>query len=141
MKITKRNLIKYALVGLVMCIVTFSLRKVAFSNDFPADETKIQIIMHYLSDCTIIPGIFLMLLYGLVWVAKDGIFDGIGYAGRFVGAMFIPNLKMYKGRDGYYQYKKQKAEKRDKELNKDPLIVGIGYLALGIIFYILYYAL
>ena len=138
MKITKKNIIKYILVGLVMSIVTYSLRKVALSTDYPAEESKTQMVMHYLSDSTIIPGIFLILLYGLAWVAKDGIFDGIGYASRFVGAMFIPNLKMYKGRDGFYEYKKQKAEKREKELNKDPLIVGIGYLVLGIIFYILY---
>ena len=141
MKITKKNIIKYILVGLVLCIITYSLTKISFSADVPVDETKIQKIMHYLSDCTLIPGIFLMLFYALAWVANQGIFDGIGYASRFVGAMFIPNLKMYKGRDGFYQYKQSKVEKRKESLNHDALIVGIGYFILGIIFYILYYVL
>ena len=138
MKITKKNIIKYILVGLGLCIITYSLTKVSFSTDYPLEETKIQRIMHYLSDCTILPGVFLILFYLLAWVSNAGTFDGIGYGVRFVGAMFIPNLKMYKGRDGYYEYKKSKEEKRGKDLNHDSLIVGLCYFTIGIVFYILY---
>lgn len=138
MKINSRLLIKYIIVGAVMSIVVFTLRKAAFSVDAPANQTKIQTIMQYLSDSTIIPGIILMIFYGLAWSTNEGTFDGIGYAGRFIGAMFIPNLKMYRGKDGFYEYKKQKSEKRTKQLTKESLFVGIGFFILGIVFYILY---
>lgn len=132
MKITSKNIIKYIIIGVILYLLVFLNKK-----PLEADNTKDM--MRYFSDCGIVPGVVLVLLNALAWVGNQGMFDGIGYASRYIGAMFIPNLNIGKGKDGFYKYKISKEEKRSKGVNIDALVVGLGFIIIGMIFYILYY--
>lgn len=131
MKITKQNIIKYVIIGFVIALIVFTIKK-------PYESEGNKELFQGLSDCSLIPGILLIGLYLLAWLSNDGMFDGIGYAGKFAISMIIPNHKVYSAKDGYYKYKQEKAEKRSKSINKDALFVGLGYLIIAIIFYVIY---
>lgn len=134
MKISKKNIIKYFIVGFCFFLLAFFLKK-------PYEEDTVEMVMQYMSDCTLIPGVLLILFNALAWVSSQGAFDGIGYAGRFVISKFVPNPTAYKGKDGFYEYKQSKEEKRKDGINHDAAVVGIFYFAAAMVFYILYYVL
>lgn len=131
MKITKNGIIRNIICGISLFLVMFIIKK-----PYEAETTKQ--LMQDLSDCTVIPGVFMILIYALCWAGNDGAFDGLAYAGKFVANMFIPNPSISKGKDGYYEYKQSKVEKRKKGIGKEPLYVGIAYFLIAMIFYIIY---
>lgn len=131
MKVSRKNLIKYIAVGLVLAVTVFIVQKVY-------QKESLDQIFRYLSDCFLIPGILLTGFYFLAWLGNDGMFDGIGYASKFLTAMFIPSNKVYATKDGFYKYKQEKAEKRTEAINKDALFVGLAFLLIAIIFYVVF---
>ncbi len=130
MQVSKKNIIKYSIVGLVLSITVFIVNEVY--------KEEINEIFRYLSDCFLIPGILLICVYFLAWLSNDGMFDGVGYAGKIVSSMFIPNHKVYVNKDGFYKYKQEKSLKRTEKVNQDSLLVGLVFLSLAIIFYAIF---
>ena len=131
MKITKSGIIRNIIFGICLFLVVFSIKK-------PYEAESLKDLMQDLSDCTVIPGVFMILIYALLWSARDGAFDGIGYGLKFFASMFIPNPNLSKGKDGFYEYKQSKAEKRKEGIGKEQLFVGFGYLIVSIVFYVIY---
>ena len=102
----KKSLIKYlSAIGVAgaMTIVVLYLR------NFGSAVSKVEQMRH-LADAFTIPGVIFMLVAALIWVASDGFFDGIGYAGRFTARMLLPFLKL--DDEKYYDYKMRKKENR-----------------------------
>ena len=131
MKLNKKSLIIFSIIGLVLFFIGFFVKK-------PYSEETAEKVFQYLSDCAIIPGVVLILIYSLTWVASEGVFDGISYAGRFLASMFVPNTRIYDKNGDYRSYKQQKMENRKEKLSKESLIIGLIFFALAIVFYIFY---
>ncbi len=131
MKVNKNSLIGFTIFGFVLYFIGFFVKN-------PLNAESLEKTFQLLSDCAVIPGVVLILFYSLSWVAKEGMFDGLTYAGRFLGSMFVPNSRIYDKDGDYHSYKQKKLEKRSEKLNKDSLIVGLVFFAIAIIFYILY---
>lgn len=131
MKINKIGLIVTSVIALGLFFTAFFVHK-------PYEQETSKEMFRYLSDCAIIPGVVISAIHCLKWVSREGIFDGFTFAGRFIVSHFIPLTKRYKGKDGYYEYKQEKMEKRKNNLEYDFLIVGLVFILLAIIFYIVY---
>ena len=90
-----------------------------------------------LSDSFTIPGVILIMLTILAWIASEGIFDGISYAFRQAGAQLIPFLGLVPY-ENFYDYKEKKKKERKARGYSFLLFVGIAFLIIGVIFVILY---
>lgn len=132
MKLNKKSLIIFSIIGLILFFIGFFVKK-------PYNAENAEKVFQYLSDCAIIPGVVLILIYSLTWVASEGMFDGISYAGRFLASMFVPNSRIYDKTGDYRSYKEQKMESRKEKLDKESLFIGLIFLAIAIIFYIFYF--
>lgn len=127
----KKQLIKYSItcgIGAALVVLYLSLNE--FNN---ADTLQLQFRM--LADAFTIPGVILMLLAGLVWVASDGFFDGLTYSARWL-ARLIPftNIKDEK----YYDYKMRKSKDRPKGYGFI-FFTGLGFFLAAVLFIALFY--
>lgn len=131
MKVNKKSFIIFFIIGIILFFIGFFVKK-------PYNGETTEKVFQYLSDCAIIPGVVLILIYSLTWVSSEGIFDGLTYAGRFLASMFVPNTKIYDKNGDYRSYKEQKMENRKEKLSKESLFVGLIFFIIAIIFYIFY---
>lgn len=102
---------------------------------FLASGWPIDTLMMILCDAFFVPGIFLSLLGALVWIASTGFFDALGYALHVASHILIPILK--NEYDTYYDFKEARAEKR----SATPyflIFVGLGFLAVSLVFLLLW---
>lgn len=117
-------------IGLVMWFISFYTFK-PFAAETYSD------MMRYYSDSFMIPSVILISLYILTFVARKGFFDGLTYSFKFIGQTLIPFLVKPMQKDDYYKYKMSKEESR-KQPRFAGLLVGILFLIVAIVFYILY---
>ena len=116
-----------------MGLFTWSiLSSVGYSSASPADIRYLQ-----LSDAFFVPGIVMLLVGVLVWISTTGFFDSISYIATIGLRALIPLMRRDKSEE-YYDYK---ARKEGKRINgySFVLISGAIYLAIGVIFTILYF--
>lgn len=131
----KELLKKYAVcigVALVITFAVFGIR--GFFTD--RLETNIGI----LADGFTISGILLTLFAGLLFVNGEGAFIGIGFVLRNVVLAFIPMGRRH--HEFYAQYRERKLGELKKRGDHCVLVVGLVFLAIGIIFtmwYMKYY--
>ena len=128
MKQRVTNLIIYGVMGILIAVIYYI-------NNIPTDKTPTD-YFKVLSDSCLIPGVIILCIYILTLVSKEGIFDGLSYSFKYVFNKFIPSRKMQE-KESYYDYKKEKAEKR-KNSYIEGLIVSIIFICLSIIFYLFY---
>ncbi len=98
-------------------------------------QTEALTVMKVLSDSFFLPGVLLVGASLIGWVASKGTFDMFGYTGHNFINMF--KRDSYLKHESYYDYKSKKDERR-KPFNVPRTIVGLGFLALGIIFTVVY---
>lgn len=99
-------------------------------------ETNIGI----LSDGFTVSGMLLTLFAGLLFVNSEGAFIGIGFVLRNIVQAFVPMGRRH--HEFYAQYRERKLGKLKKREDHCVLVVGLGFLAIGIIFtmwYMKYY--
>ena len=105
---------------------------VLWSNDFGKAEGA-WIRLKILADAFTVPGVLLMTAATLIWVASQGFFDGIGYAGRSVLRTVIPFLSMED--EKFYDYKQRRADDRIRGysylfyVGAAFFVVSLGFLA------------
>lgn len=75
---------------------------------------------------------------GLLWTASTGFFDIFGYGIRKGAHALIPGLVHDAGTD-YYEYRTKKQEERKSGGAKTMVIVGLGFLAAGLILTAVWY--
>ncbi len=128
--IWKRYLICFCVaIGLVVSI--FAIKGFFTSNA----KTNIQI----LSDAFFASGALLILFAGLLFVGGEGMFLGIGYAlGRAVKAL-IPFSR--KDHETYAQYRERKTGKQKTKGDGCIFFTGLFFVAVSIIFLIIWYQL
>lgn len=104
----------------------------ASGNLFSAQDLKQA--MHVLSDAFLFPAVALGGIGALSFVAKEGIFDLMGYAFSMLFNRFIhPQNRQ----EAYYDYKMRKEEKRNGWL-LEALVVGFVCFAASVLCLVIY---
>ena len=130
-KLQVKNFIAPVTIALVLFIAT------SFMNGgfFGVEEYRAESLYDGLANCFTVPGLFLMCIAGLTWIASLGTFDIFVYGtGTFLGYVIKPIAN--KLPKTYYDYKAEKDEK-GRKWSLEMLLTGGAFTAVGMIFVIL----
>lgn len=128
----KKKIIRYLItagVGLVIALCVSFVKALYWLED-------ITDIMQALSDCFVVPGLFLILFGLLVVCSNGGTFDMLGFGTKKVISVFKRHPSE-KDRESFYEYRNRKQE--SKRSFGYLIIVGVVFLAIGMIFFVLCY--
>lgn len=128
----KKKLLTYgisALVGVVIFIIIICVKQV-----WAQSETRE--VMRILSDACLVSGVILGGVGLLVVASNGGAFDMLAYAVRVFFLRFKRDMNNRKYKD-FYEYRE--AKKKEKRSTAYLLIVGLAFVALAVLFLILYY--
>lgn len=128
----KKKIIRYLItagVGLVIALCVSFVKSLYWLED-------ITDIMQALSDCFVVPGLFLILFGLLVVCSNGGTFDMLGFGTKKVISVFKRHPSE-KDRESFYEYRNRKQE--SKRSFGYLIIVGVVFLAIGMIFFVLCY--
>ena len=90
-----------------------------------------------LADGFFVPGILLSGFGVLYKISAGGFFDGIGYSLKRAFLSFIPGGRLKK-EENYAAYKERKTKNRKKFKAWSPLIVGVVFILISVVFLFLY---
>ena len=127
----KTKIIKYGvttLIGLLLGYVT--LNNYGF---FEATSLKVRYLC--LSNAFTVPGVIITMCGALVWIAQQGMFDTLSYAGKMIADQFRPTVYKH---CKYVDYVIEKREKRKKGGFGFLVIIGCAFLVPGVVFTVLY---
>ena len=128
----KNLLLKYAVcigVALLIAVAVF------WSKGFFTDSAAVNI--QILSDGFFVSGIVVSSVAGLLFVSGEGMFVSVGYVFRNVVLIFIPGGR--KKHERYADYRARKLEGLKKEGDHCILVTGLSFLALGVLFSVIWY--
>lgn len=133
MKKRRSGIIKYSVSLLVGALIAWG---VLSTHGFFAAETAAE-RYRFLCDAFFVPGVLMMAAGALIFVANDGLFNGIAYAARYVARMFVP----WSGKrdESYGDFVASRSEKGGIKGYSFLFAIGGLYLALSVLFLILYY--
>ena len=129
----KNLLLKYAVCIGVALLITVA---VFWSKGFFTDSAAVNI--QILSDGFFVSGIVVSAVAGLLFVGGEGMFISIGFVLRNVVLTFIPGGR--KKHERYADYRARKLEGLKKEGDHCILVTGLSFLALGVLFSVIWYA-
>ena len=120
-----------AAVGLAIALLIMNAQGlfVLFGNN--ADTYSI------LSDAFFVPGMVMVSVGALIWIAGTGLFDSVSYALTVAAHAIIPFMKNKP--KSYYDYKSE----REGKTTKIPMFIlytGGGFLVIAVVFLIVYAA-
>ena len=132
MKNLKKRILQYgitAAVGLLIALLIMNAQGffVLFGNN--ADNYSI------LSDAFFVPGMVMVSVGALIWIAGTGLFDSVSYALTVAAHAIIPFLRNKP--KSYYDYKSE----REGKTTKIPMFIlytGGGFLVIAVVFLIVY---
>ncbi len=129
-------MIKYAICFGIAALMTFI---VFWINGFFTDDISVNV--QILSDGFCVSGILMILFSLMMYISGEGALIGISYVLRNVVLAFVPMGR--KKHEFYKDYRERKlAEKKLKASDHALLFTGLLFLAVGIIFLIIWqYAL
>ena len=108
---------------------------VIWSKGFFAHSAAVNI--QILSDAFFVSGILMTLFAGLMFVSSEGALVGIGFVLRNVVLAFIP---MGRARhEKYAEYRERKLAGAKKSGIHYPLVTGLVFLFIGIVFTAIWY--
>ena len=108
---------------------------VIWSKGFFAHSLAVNI--QILSDAFFVSGILMTLFAGMMYVSGEGALIGIGFVLRNVVLAFIP---MGRARhEVYADYRARKLKEAKKSSNRYPLVTGLIFLFIGIVFTVIWY--
>jgi len=129
---TKVTLTKYAVCFGVEVLIAFL---VIWSKGFFTHSTAVNI--QILSDAFFVSGVLMSLFAGMMYVSSEGALIGIGFVLRNVVLSFIP---MGRARhEKYADYRERKLSEAKKQRFGHILVTGLFFLAIGIIFTVIWY--
>ena len=129
----KNLLLKYAVCIGVALLITVA---VFWSKGFFTDSAAVNI--QILSDGFFVSGIVVSSVAGLLFLGGEGMFISIGFVLRNVVLTFIPGGR--KKHERYADYRARKLEGLKKEGDHCILVTGLSFLALGVLFSVIWYA-
>ncbi len=92
-----------------------------------------------LCDASSVPGLLMILVGILIWLSGQGAFAGLGYLGRYLRRSLVPGGRTKYPHETFYDYLQEKKEKRGSVSYSFLFIIGAAFLAVGIVFLVLYY--
>ena len=128
----KNLLLKYAVCIGVALLITVA---VFWSKGFFTDSAAVNI--QILSDGFFVSGIVVSAVAGLLFVGGEGMFISLGFVFRNVVLTFIPGGR--KKHERYADYRARKLEGLKKEGDHCILVTGLSFLALGVLFSVIWY--
>ena len=129
---TKATLIKYAVCFGIEALIAFL---VIWSKGFFTQSAAVNI--QILSDAFFVSGVLMTLFAGLLYVSSEGALIGIGFVLRNVVLAFIPMGRARHER--YADYRERKLSEARQRNDRCILITGLFFLAIGIIFTVIWY--
>lgn len=122
--------IRWGVIALVAIVLMFVYEK-------PFSRESAKEIVGTLSDCFAIPGIVMVGVGALTYLAKLGAYDGLNYAfSNFSLHSLIPGMHKDK-HESFYEYKKAKDAKGRKWLSQ-LFFVGLVPLTISVVILIVY---
>ena len=129
---TKVKLIKYAVCVGIEAVIAFL---VIWSKGFFTESAAVN--LQILADAFFVAGILMTLFAGMLFVSSEGALIGIGFVLRNVVLAFIP---MGRARhEVYADYRARKLKEAKKSSNRYPLVTGLIFLFIGIVFTVIWY--
>ena len=128
----KSLMLKYAVCIGIALLITVA---VFWSKGFFTDSVAVNI--QILSDGFFVSGIVVSSVAGLLFVGGEGMFISVGFVLRNVVLTFIPGGR--KKHERYADYRERKLGKLKKEGDHCILVTGLIFLALGILFSVIWY--
>jgi hypothetical protein len=92
-----------------------------------------------LADAFTVPGMIMVCVSALLWISKDGFFDGISYSLKRLAHSLVP-FKRNQNDEKYYDYKIRMREKRISSGFGFIFFTGLGFLAIATVFIALFYS-
>lgn len=90
-----------------------------------------------LCDAFFVPGVLSLLFFALLFVVREGAFDGLAYATKNALSRLIPSGK--KEIQKYTDYKAEKSAGREKKSSVIfLLVIGGVFFAASLVFFVLY---
>ena len=128
----KELIIRYLVSFSIACLITVIVFAIKgfFSDNMAAN---IQV----LSDGFCVSGALMSMFAGLFYVSSEGAFIGIGFVLRNVVLAFIPMGRAK--HELYAQYRERKMEGLKKFKEHHFLFTGLFFLAIGIVFTVIWY--
>ena len=127
-KVTFRN---YAICVGIELVIAFL---VIWSKGFFTDSAAVNV--QILADAFFVSGILMTLFAGLLYVAGEGALIGLGFIFRNVVLTFIPMGRTK--HEKYVDYRARKLNEHKKRSNRHILVTGLIFLAIGIIFTVIW---
>lgn len=90
-----------------------------------------------LSDCLMVPGVFLAGIGGISFSASRGIYDPLSFAVRRFAVYSLFTGRRDKRPENYYEFKKQQ-EKKERKWSPAMLVTGLCALALSAVCLVVY---
>ena len=118
-------------------IACFVLAVLCFFAEKPYAETELREIMGKISNCFTVPGVVIGGIGVLSYVSYRGGYDGLGYAFSNFALHNIWTTRQPKRYKSLYEYKEAKDQAGRKWL-PHALIIGLGSIAIGSLFTVLY---
>lgn len=123
---------KYAVcigVASVITLAVFAIK--GFFTD------RIETNLGILADGFTVSGTLLTLFSGLFFVHSEGAFIGIGFVLRNIVQAFVPMGRRH--HEFYGQYRERKLGEIPKKGDHALLVVGLSFLAIGLLFTLIWY--
>lgn len=128
----KTLLIKYIACTAVATLITVA---VFWSKGFFTDSLAVNI--QILADGFFVSGILLTMFAGLLFIGSEGALIGVGYVLRHAFLTLIPFGRLKQ--ESYGKYRERKLAKMKKNGDHCILVVGSIFLAVGIVFNVIWY--
>ena len=128
----KTLLIKY---GICFCIASLITLIVFAVKGFFTDNVAVNI--QILSDGFFVSGILMTMFAGMWYISNEGALLGISYVITGVIQAFIPMGRAK--HETYAKYRERKLGENKKAVDGAVLVVGLLFLAVGIVFTLIWY--
>ncbi len=131
----KKLQVKNFIAPVVIAVVLFIAMMFVNGGFFGDERYRAETIFDGLASCFTTPGLLLMCVAGLSWIASLGTFDIFAYGAQTVVGYVVKPVaeKLPKT---YYDYKVQKYEK-GRKWSLETLLTGGAFFAIGVVFLIL----
>jgi hypothetical protein len=90
-----------------------------------------------LSDCFLVPGVFMTGIGGISYISSRGGYDGLSYAFARFSHILMPTRENTRVPEHFYEYKQEKAKKGRAWL-KHVFFTGLAALLISAVFLIVY---
>lgn len=128
---------------LVAIIIAAAIALMAISFEIETYGKNSVLMLEFLSDGFFVSTVLFLGCSILMFIEEAGNFYGIQYLGHLVLCMFSFRKERFESRKTYYEFCKDKKAKRDERgktsLKWILLFVGLGCLALSVVFLIVFY--